>query len=54
MEQYEAALTDAEALALHIAQQNLDTPEHLRVISDLRVRYERLADELRIAIAAFR
>lgn len=54
MEQYEAAVTDAEALALHIAQENWDTPEQLQIISDLRIRYERLADELRIAIAAFR
>lgn len=37
MEQYEAVLTDTEALALHIAQENWDTPEKLRVISDVRV-----------------
>lgn len=54
IEQYEAAVTDAEALALHIAQENWDTPEQLQLISELRVRYERLAEELRTAIAVFR
>jgi hypothetical protein len=33
--------------------ENWDTPEQLRVISDLHVRYERLAEELRAAITAF-
>ena len=54
MEQYEAAITDAEALALHISQENWDTPEQLELISDLRLRYQLLAGELRSAIAAFR
>ena len=38
MGQYEAAVNDAEAPALHIAQANWDTPDQLQFISDLRVR----------------
>ena len=52
--QYESAMTYLEAINLHIARVNWASPEQLHVLSHLKTRYERLTDELRLAIAAFR
>ena len=55
MKQRESVLVDVEALCLHIAAEELwETPVQRDTISSLLARYEALADELRLAIAAFR
>ena len=53
MEQYESAQTDLEALNLYLAQANWRTPEQLQILSNLKTRYERLTDEILLAISAF-
>ena len=53
MEQYESAQTDLEALNLYLAQANRSTPEQLQILSNLKTRYERLTDEILLAISAF-
>jgi len=53
-EQYESAITYLEAINLHIARVNWNTPGQLHALSDLKTRYECLTDELRLAIATFR
>src|SRR5215469_12313225 len=53
MEQYESAQTDLEALNLYLAQENSSTPEQLQMLSNLKTRYERLTDEILLAISAF-
>jgi len=52
MEQYESAQTDLEALNLHLAE-NWSTPEQLQILSNLKTRYERLTDDILLAISAF-
>jgi len=52
MEQYESAQTDLEALNLYLAQ-NWSTPEQLQILTNLKTRYERLTDEILLAISAF-
>jgi len=53
MEQYESAQTDLEALNLYLTQENWSTPEQLQMLSNLKTRYERLTDEILLAISAF-
>ena len=53
MEHYESAQTDLEALNLYLTQENWSTPEQLQMLSNLKTRYERLTDEILLAISAF-
>ncbi|WP_130418412.1 hypothetical protein [Edaphobacter modestus] len=54
IEQLESVLVDVEALRLHVTDKLWEMPEQLNAVSGVLCRYEELADELRLAIAAFR
>ena len=53
IEQLECVLVDTEALDLHISSNLWETSAQLAALIDLRMRYQQLADDIRLAIAAF-
>jgi hypothetical protein len=54
IEQLEDILKEVDALKLHIAKDQWETPEQREVLVALNHRYEQLAEELCLAITAFR
>jgi hypothetical protein len=52
-ERLKSATSDSEALGLLIAEKNWDNADQLDVLTNIRARYEALADELRLALALF-
>ena len=48
-----SAISDSDTLGLLIAEKNWDNVDQLDVLTNIRARYEALADELRLALALF-
>jgi hypothetical protein len=52
-ERLNSATSDSDSLGLLIAEKSWDNADQLDVLTNIRVRYEALADELRLALALF-
>jgi len=48
-----SATSDSDTLGLLIAEKNWDNADQLDVLTNIRARYEALADEVRLALALF-
>jgi hypothetical protein len=52
-ERLKSATSDSETLGLLIAEKSWGNADQLDVLTNIRARYETLADELRLALALF-